>query len=96
VILSTTPQTKHTKVRTMYKNNKETLPISLLQEQPVFYAGGYKFYGSVLSFILCLNFTNTKLLYFSIDNARVKSLNSLKMNMRSIHLKLMRGESKVT
>jgi hypothetical protein len=33
-----------------------------------------------------------KLSYFSIDNASVtKSLNSLKMNMRGIHLKGMRG-----
>jgi hypothetical protein len=37
------------------------------------------------------------LLYFSIDNARViytkESLNSLKMNMRGIHLKGMGGTS---
>jgi hypothetical protein len=36
--------------------------------------------------------------HFSIDNARIiytKSLNSLKTNMRSIHLKGMRGKSNV-
>jgi hypothetical protein len=60
-------------------------------------------YNFCLVYVITLNadvvilivYSFSTLPYFSIDNARVfhtKSLNSLKMNMRGIHLKGMRGK----